>query len=168
MKSDSIQLAWAGAMIGVLVLSATVFAGARPPARRSGESGTAEARAVFASDARAAAPETGDQALFFSEAAAVPVMAEEEAPRYSVTLRLEPGVDGRLFLCDAAGCPLEEIRAGAGEEAELGSLAPGQYSLYRGETELGRFRLQENAVLSQTKGLLRTDGKRLFLTAEDP
>ncbi len=171
MKNESIRLAWIGAVLGVLVLSATVFAKTRPPVRRDAGSGSGapEARAAFASEARAEGTGAAEKEVSFSEdEAAVPVMAEEAPRRFSVALRLEAPVKGRLFLCDAEGCPLEEISTDAGGAAALGPLVPGQYSLYRGETELGRFRLLENAALARAEGLLRTDGLSLVLAEDDP
>lgn len=152
MNSDSIRLAWAGAAIGLLVLSAVVFAGARPPARRE-DGGTGPALAE-----RMPGPTD-------FEGEAVAALAETEAAEpVTVVLRAEDPVPGeRLFLCDAGGCPLEEIEPGVGGETVLGPLTPACYGIWRGGTEIASFRLLRGAALDRTSGRLWTDGTVLYL-----
>lgn len=152
MNSDSIRLAWAGAAIGVLVLSAVVFAGARPPAQRE-ESGPGPALVEVMPGP------TG------FEGEAVAALAETEAAEpVPVVLRTEDPVPGeRLFLCDAGGCPLEEIVPDAGGETVLGPLQPARYGVWRGGTEIAAFRLLRGAGLDEASGRLWTDGTALYL-----
>lgn len=152
MNRESIRLAWAGTAIGVLVLSAVVFADARPPARR-------EERGTGTEPAAATAP-----ADFGGEAVAALAQESGGAEAFAVRLRAEDPIPGeRLFLCDAAGCPLEELEPDADGDAALGPLAPGSYGIWRGATEIGRFRLLADGALGETAGRLWTDGRFLHL-----
>ena len=152
MNRDSIRLAWAGTAIGVLVLSAVVFADARPPARR-------EERGTGTEPAAATAP-----ADFGGEAVAALAQESGGAETFAVRLRAEDPIPGeRLFLCDAAGCPLEELEPDADGGAALGPLAPGSYGIWRGATEIGCFRLLADGALGETAGRLWTDGRFLHL-----
>ena len=153
MKSDSIRLSWAGAMIGVLVLSASAFARTRPPARAGGHSETRAAETA----ATAELPVRG------TEAAALPVMAEQTT-RFRVAFRTaEPAPEERLFLCDAAGCPLEPLEPDPDGDGSLGPLAPGRYTLCAGAERIGAFRLLENGALAEAEGRAWTDGELLRL-----
>lgn len=167
MKSDSIRLAWAGALIGVLALSAFAAAGSAPP--RPSEDAAAVIATVPAASSRQEAGPPGGQAGDFEEEGgdAVPVMAQPtDRARFRVALRVEaPLPEERLFLCDRSGNPLEQIAPDRDGDAQLGPIPPGVYGIWRGSTELGSFRLLENAALAEAAGLLRSDGKLLFLPA---
>ena len=165
MKSDSIRLAWAGALIGVLAVSAVMAARANPSAAKAGPAAAVIATLPVGA-AEAGSPRPGDPAGGFgADPDAVPVMAEQtEAPVFRLALRVEGAIPGeQLFLCDAFGNPLEEIRPDDEGDAGLGPFPPGPYSVWRGAEELGRFRLLENAALAEASGLLRTDGELLYL-----
>lgn len=170
MKSDSIRLAWAGALIGVLALSAVAAAGSRPP-RASEQDAAAVIATVPAEPSRGADGPAGGQAGEFEEdgGEAVPVMAQPtEQRRFRVTLRVEaPHPGERLFLCDRAGNPLERIAPDADGDAGLGPIPPGVYGIWRDGAELGSFRLLENAAPAEATGLLRADGALLFLSARE-
>lgn len=180
MKNDSIRLAWVGALLAILALSASFFARVRPQARPAGSagagetaSGTADAARLreseaFGEEAAAAmatlpeqgsapAPRTGDKPETASGRGA------ETAPgRFSVRLRRGgAGTGERLFLCDGAGCPLEA--PDPDPEALLGPLAPGRYLLTDGGRELGAFTLGPDGALLESSGRLRTDGAGLIL-----
>lgn len=170
MKSDSIRLAWAGALIGVLALSAAAAARLRPPAAWPGAQ--TEPEGLLALETQSGQPGSrGEKADAFEEnGAAIPVMAEQtearqgEELRFTAALRVESPAPGkRLFLCDEAGCPLEELSPDPEGDAALGPLAPGVYLICEGQTELGRFRLLDNAALEGAAGQLWTDGERLYL-----
>ena len=91
MNPYSTRLAWAGAMIGVLALTATVFANSRPPGDQADSA--AETSLVQQADAQA-------------QTEAVAVMAPESTASgpFLVALRVEePPAAGRLYLCDANG-----------------------------------------------------------------
>ena len=174
MKTDSIRLVLAGGMIGLLVLSAAAWsavrgpAATRPPARagekaalasaeQPGDAGNGPTEAVFGEDA---AP------VFAGNEADASVVPENEAAAgpFSVTLRVTEAVWGeKLFVCDGAGCPLEEITPNRDGDQRLGPLAPGRYGVWRGGTEIGAFRLSGNAALGGTEGRLWTDGETLCL-----
>ena len=171
MNRDSIQLAWAGALIGVLALTAVFAAGLNPPAV-SGAPGEGSSAAAGLAVGREEASE-----------AAVPVFAEEPEPArrteepageeavgdpaagpFLVALRIPDPVTGeRLFVCGEDGCPLEQVLPDADGDAVLGPLRPGRYSLSRGDTEVGVFRLGDNAALTEAEGRLWTDGELLYL-----
>ena len=157
MDRDSARLTLAGALLGLLALSATLVAGLRPPAPREEASerlapAVSEALGPFASEA-------------------VPVLATEPAAEavsdagpFRFSLRVAEPVPGeRLFVCDGLGCPLEEILPDADGDALLGPLPPGRYGVRRGETEIGSFRLADNASLPEADGRLWTDGELLHL-----
>lgn len=149
MNSESKHLAWAGAALGLMVLSAGLFARSRPPARPP-ETGTGAALVELTAD-------------FEAEAAAV-LAQETQAGPFELELAVpDGGAAERAFLCDGSGCPLEEIEPDAGGTARLGPLAPGLYSVCRGSRELGRFRLSPEGTPAETAGQLWTDGTRLWL-----
>ena len=155
MNSYSIRLAWAGAMIGVLALSATVFANARPP----GEETAPEA--LLAAETAVQSTEPAPEAV---AAMAQAETASAPAGPFLAALRLGEGVETRrVFLCDAWGNPLEELPPERQRELTLGPLEPGVYSLWRGGEKLGSFRLLENAALAEAEGQLWTDGELLHL-----
>lgn len=159
MDRDSARLTLAGALLGLLALSATVVAGLQPPPARS----PAEA---------AASAQSGPVGGFPSEAA-VPVLATEpetpaetgsDAGPFRFSLRItEPVPDEKLFVCDGLGCPLEEIRPDADGDALLGPLPPGRYGVWHGQTQIGSFRLADNASVPEAEGRLWTDGELLHL-----
>lgn len=167
MNRESAQLALAGAMIGVLALSATVFAQLHPPEL---EETTAVLAAVLETAARNPEEEN------WSNREAVAVMAELEAPKdastagpFSVALRVPDPIPGeKLFVCDGLGCPLDGIEPDWDGDAVLGPFAPGCYSVQRGQTEVGSFCLQSNASISETSGRLWTDGELLYLERYSP
>lgn len=165
MNSDSIRLAWAGAMIGVLALSATVTARSIPP-RTEAPPASEAAAPVLAASLPPAGTETGlDPAGEFYEEAggAVPVLAEQTDFRVALRLGESAPREG-LFLCDSLGCPLEEITADRDREAALGPLTPGQYGICRAAGDsLGSFTLTQSAALEAASGQLWTDGELLYL-----
>ncbi|MBO4419187.1 MAG: hypothetical protein J5789_05135 [Oscillospiraceae bacterium] len=159
MNRESLSLALTGAMIGVLALSASVFARLHPPKH---EETTAALWARPEESQPSPFPESG------TGPAALPVLAgldpeEETAPGpFLVSLRVPDPVPGeRLFVCDGLGCPLEGIEPNREGEAVLGPLAPGRYTVCRGQTEAGYFRLYDNASLGETGGRVWTDGEQL-------
>lgn len=189
MNSDSIRLAWAGAMIGVLALTATMAARSRPPTvRRAGET----TAALLAAESRQASEPAGAGDFFDPEGEAIPAMAEQtkteqskteqtkteqtgaeqseaeqagaEAGPFAVALRVtEPILGERLFLCDGSGSPLEELEPDEEGDAVLGPLPPGRYGVCVGAEEIGSFRLLANAALDEAAGRLWTDGELLHL-----
>lgn len=145
MNMESKRLVLAGAMIGVLALSATVFAESRPP-------GDPAPTTAPAWEARG------------QEAAAVMATEAPQAGPFYAALRVEEGGDpDRLFLCDGAGNPLAPVEPDEAGDAVLGPLYPGEYLLCRGLTEAGAFTLLDNAALTGTRGLVWTDGELLHL-----
>lgn len=164
MNDESIKLAMAGAMLGVLVLSASLLArslprtGAGTPTELTAAEGlpapTGPPGTPEAVEAMARPPELFESDLIGPFAAALRV--EAEAPR------------DRLFLCDEAGNPLEEVFPDKAGDAALGPLFPGCYSLWRGGQRLGSFRLLKNAALEDAEGQLWTDGELLHLEAFVP
>ena len=176
MKTDSMRLVLAGGMIGLLVLSAAAWQAVRGLATPPEEPETG-ARAV----SQAAEP-VGEAALVTREAdstaerteaafgeAAVPIFAEDDtaaepAGPYVVALRVTEAIWGeKLFVCDEAGCPLEEIAPDRDGDQSLGPLSPGRYGVFRGGTKIGSFRLFHNAALGETEGRLWTDGELLYV-----
>lgn len=167
MNRESAALALAGVMIGLLALGGVTFARLHPPEPEESAAipGLGQETAQPAS-----APEYG------AEEPAVPVLAEPEpfdadptAGPFSVSLRVPDPVRGeKLFVCDALGCPLEEIEPDPDGAALLGPFAPGSYSVQRGQTEVAAFRLLDNAALCETSGRLWTDGELLWLERFTP
>ena len=152
MNEYSTRLAWAGAMIGVLALTATVFANTRPPEKT-------DSTAASLPPALVAEDVTHTEAL-----AAVMAPETETAGPFLVALRVEAlPLEGQVFLCDANGSPIEEVLPDGDGDATLGPLVSGVYTLWRTGTELGRFRLLQNAALDETRGQLWTDGELLHL-----
>jgi len=95
--------------------------------------------------------------------------ALREDGRFFVSLRADPDAGAEaLLLCGADGEPLQTVAPDADGDAELGPLRPGSYSLYDGETELGKFLLAENAAILRADGRLWTDGELLHLAAQPP
>lgn len=164
MNSDSIRLAWAGAMIGVLALTATMAARSRPPTVREAGKTTAE---LLAAESRQATDPAGAGDFFDPEGGMIPAMAEQtgaEAGPFAVALRVtEPILGERLFLCDGSGSPLEELEPDEEGDAVLGPLPPGRYGVCVGAEEIGSFRLLANAALDEAAGRLWTDGELLHL-----
>ncbi len=162
MNKESVRLALAGATIGVLALSATVFARHCPPEREESAAALAAERETVS----AAVP-----AESFAEGEAVPVLADLDpagddpnAGPFMISLRVPDPVPGeKLFVCDELGCPLEGIEPDRDGDAAVGPFAPGRYSIQRGQTELGSFRLHDNASLSEATGRAWTDGELLYL-----
>lgn len=160
MNKESVRLALAGATIGVLALSATVFARFCPPEREESAALAAERETL-----PAAVP-----AESFAELDAVPVLADLEptgddpnAGPFLISLRVPDPVPGeKLFVCDERGCPLEGIEPDREGDVAVGPFGPGRYSIQRGQTELGSFRLHDNASLSEATGRAWTDGERLY------
>ena len=150
MNEYSTRLAWAGAMIGVLALTATVFANTRPPEKTDPTAATLP-------------PALAEEAAY-PEAVAVMAPETETAGPFLVALRVEAlPLEGQVFLCDANGSPIEAIQPDGSGDATLGPLGSGVYSIWRTGTELGRFRLLQNASLDETRGQLWTDGEVLHL-----
>lgn len=153
MDRESKALTLAGAILGLLALSATAAAGLRPPARSP------------------VPPEVSVSAAAAETEEAVPVLATEpsvqfspDAGPYYVSVRVtEPVWGERLFVCDGMGCPLEELLPDRDGDAELGPLAPGRYGLWQGQTRIGSFLLADNAALPEAQGRLWTDGELLHL-----
>lgn len=156
MDRNSTWLALSGVLIGVLALTAAWAAGPGPTERGSPAEG--ESRAVPAAVAAERLSEPED---------AVPVLASgepEDPGPFLVALRVaEPAPGERLYLCDEAGCPLEEILPDREGDATLGPLAPGRYRITWGQTEIAAFRLLVNAALESAEGRLWTDGELLHL-----
>ena len=164
MNDESIKLAMAGAALGLLVFSASLLAQSLP--RRESEAPTeltvpegllAPTGPPAATEAVEAMAWPGD--LFESELIgpfAAALRVEAEAP------------EDRLFLCDAAGNPLEAVFPDKAGDAALGPLIPGDYSLWRSGQRLGAFRLLKNAALEDAQGQLWTDGELLHLEAFVP
>lgn len=150
MNRESMRLAWVGAALGLTVLSAALAAKNHPPARQA-ETGTS-----------AALPAQTE--VFEAEAAAVLAPESEAVGSFAFTLQaVELPPEPKLFLCDGAGCPLEEIVFDGSGAADLGPLSPGRYGVFRGNTELGGFRLPDSGAPAETTGRLWTDGTRLYL-----
>lgn len=155
MDRNSIRLALTGVLIGAVALTAALAAGRKP----AGEERAPDPAAVLREDTEEAAPVL---------ATAAPAGSGDESPGeagpYLVALRAEDPEPGeRLYLCDAAGCPLEEILPDRDGDAALGPLAPGSYQVCREQTQVGAFRLQDNAALTGAEGRLWTDGELLHL-----
>lgn len=154
MNSYSTRLTWAGALLGALVLSATVFANARPP-----EAARTETTAAVQVLETVREPEAME-ALAPESTAAGPFM---------VALRVgELPLLGRTYLCDKAGCPLAELEVDRDGDGVMGPLAPGLYTLWQDGQELGGFRLLENAALDRVSGQLWTDGELLHFERFTP
>ena len=200
MNRDSFRLALTGVLIGALALSATVTARLIPPARvedgpeaalRAESAPEDEAVPAMATEAppteaalTEAAPTENAETAPAPDTEAETAAGEADDPTagpFRVALQIPDPIPGeRLFLCDALGCPLEEVTADREGDAVLGPLAPGRYGLWRGETEAGSFRLKRNAALADAAGRLWTDGEvlrlerfvpgtvRLYCTVEDP
>lgn len=160
-------LALAGMLIGLLALSATALAKLVPPAEETPTAGLQEAGRLVGT----AGPEE-----LRTEPAAIPVLAEQEAPEedpdagpFRVSYRVRDPVPGeKLFVCDGLGCPLQGIEPDQKGEGVLAPLDPGRYSIQQGQTEIGRFRLGSDARLSETAGRVWTDGERLCLERFTP
>lgn len=151
MNEYSTRLAWAGAMIGVLALTATVFANTRPPEKTDPTAATLP-------------PALVEEAAHTEAVAAVMAPETETAGPFLVALRVEAlPLEGQVFLCDANGSPIEAVQPDGSGDVALGPLRSGVYSLWRTGTELGRFRLLQNASLDETQGQLWTDGELLHL-----
>lgn len=168
MNSDSIRLALAGAMIGVLALSATVLAKASPPASQAEPTMLYAAEAPVpvraAQDDRTAETADNGKVYYEGDGGAVPAMAAQDAGPFTVAVRVDEPVWGeKLFVCDEMGSPLAEIIPDADGDAVLGPFAPGRYAVCRGTEEVGAFQLLENAALSSAEGRLWTDGELLHL-----
>lgn len=178
MNNDSMRLVLAGGMIGLLVLSAAAWRAVRGPAaadpsRASDrEAGIAASLAPDAEHAAAVATlpkgerrETAEETEAAFGAEAVPIFGEDvDAGLYLVALRVTEAVRGeKLFVCDGAGSPLEEIAPDRDGDQTLGPLAPGRYRVFRGEAEIGAFCLRSDAALEETEGRLWTDGELLCL-----
>ena len=165
MNNDSMRLVLAGGMIGLLMLSAAAWYAVRGPAPRAP---AAPARNETGELVPASGPRTEEHGTEPTEAAfgedAVPIFAGDEAGPFAVALRVPEAVWGeKLFVCDGDGCPLEEIVPDRDGDQTLGPLPPGRYGVYRGQTEIGAFRLHGNAALGETAGRLWTDGELLYL-----
>ena len=167
MNNDSMRLVLAGGMIGLLMLSAAAWYAVRGPARRAPAVPAQKETGEIAPVSEPPAEERGAEA---TEAAfgedAVPIFAENEtdAGPFTVALRVPEAVWGeKLFVCDGNGCPLEAIVPDRDGDQTLGPLAPGRYGVFRGETEIGAFRLCGNAALDETSGRLWTDGELLYV-----
>ena len=147
MNRESAGLVLTGALLGVLALSATVFARLFPPAREETVPAPAMSTAAFAAVRETAAPAVQEQTG--AEQEAVPVLE-------------------KLFVCDGLGCPLAGIEPDLDGDASVGPLPPGRYSIQRGQTEIGSFTLLENAALSEAEGRAWTDGERLYVERFTP
>ncbi len=162
MNKESIRLTLTGGLIGVLALSAAMFASRYPPQEET-------LPAILAGEPESAA--VVDWPEGETEEAALPVLAESdpeavdpEAGPFFVTIRASDPIPGeKLFLCDSLGCPLEEIEPDREDKAVLGPVAPGRYSIQRDRTEVGSFRLEGDASLSDGTGRVWTDGEQLWL-----
>lgn len=174
------RLVLAGGMIGLLVLSAAAWRAVRgsapqAPARASDPAAVAVSRASDREGGEALASREAGGTAEPTEAAfgenAVPIFAEDAtaeegsaAGPFVVALRVTEAIWGeKLFLCDGTGSPLEEIPPNRDGDLSLGPLAPGRYGVFRGETEIGAFRLYGNAALGEAEGRLWTDGELLHL-----
>lgn len=160
MNRESMALTLAGGLIGVLALSAGVFADLHPPKAEPLPAGTAETAETASAVSRM---EADDPAL--------PALAEQDADAgpFSVAVLASDPIPGeRLFVCDSLGCPLDEITLDGAGKAALEPLAPGSYSVQRGRTEVGSFRLEEDGSLSETAGRVWTDGEQLRLERFTP
>lgn len=180
MNRESVLLALTGAMLGVLALSAVLAAKLhpRPPAAEpeasallgggpAGESGfeDGEAVPVMAEDAPETPPEAGEP----TASAETEPRDEPSAGPFYVALRVPDPIPGeRLFVCDGAGCPLDAVLPDRNGDAAAGPFPPGRYSVCRGETEIGRFRLRDNAALDEAEGRLWTDGELLWIERFSP
>lgn len=187
MNRESVSLALAGVLLGVLALSATLFARLHPATR---EALAADPAASTAALAAAQEPLAGTEAFTAarepasaagveeSEAAqeVVPVLATcdpaadgaEDAAFFVALTVPDPAPGEKLFLCDGLSCPLAGIEPDQDGDATLGPFPPGRYCIQCGDTELGHFRLLENAALSEADGRAWTDGERLYLERFTP
>ena len=162
MNKESMALTLAGGLIGILALSAGAFAELHPPkaetlpAALAGETEPASAAAWMAGEASdAALPVLAEPE---------PAVGETEAGARSVAVSASDPIPGeKLFVCDSLGCPLEGIELNGAGKAVLGPFAPGCYSVQRGQTEVGSFRLEADGSLSETAGRVWTDGEQLLL-----
>ena len=162
MKRESVLLTLAGVTLGVLALSASMLARLHP---LTPEESTAVLAAEWETLPAVLPAET------FADAEVVQVMAEldptEDDPNagpFLISLRVpDPAPGEKLFVCDEMDCPLEEIVLDQDGDAAVGPFAPGRYSIQSGQTELGSFRLHDNASLSDATGRAWTDGERLYL-----
>ena len=183
MRNYSITLAVLGMLIGVLALSATAFAKARPPEPEAPpavvltelppeEAGTpertADPLAFLLKDQRLRLLRRLAELVRPLLGQALPASAAREteppAGLFRAALRVEDPEMGRLFLADPDGNPIEKIITDKDGDAALGPMAPGRYSVTMGRAVLGSFRLLDNAALSEADGLLRTDGELLYLS----
>lgn len=174
MNRESAGLVLTGALLGVLALSATVFARLFPPAREETVPAPAVSTAAFAAVRETAAPAAQEQTG--AEQEAVPVLAAcdttaeapEAGPYYVAVAVPDPAPGEKLFVCDGLGCPLAGIEPDLDGDASVGPLPPGRYSIQRGQTEIGSFTLLENAALSEAEGRAWTDGERLYVERFTP
>ena len=164
MKTDSMRLVLAGAMIGLLVLSAAAWSAVRGPAATRPPARDGDGAALISAERPGTAGAEPTEEVFGE--AAVPIFAGDEtsAGPFPVTLRVTEALWGeKLFVCDGAGCPLEEILPNRDGDQTRGPLAPGRYGIFRGGTEIGAFRLRGDGSLGETEGRLWTDGTILCL-----
>ncbi len=165
MNHDSMRLVLAGGMIGLLMLSAAAWYAVRGPMPTPAAAGNETKEVALASGPREKESRAETTEAAYGEAA-VPIFAEDEpdAGPFTVALRVPEAVWGeKLFVCDGSGSPLEEIIPDRDGDQTLGPLAPGRYGVYRGQTEIGAFRLHGNASLGETEGRLWTDGELLYV-----
>ena len=148
MKRESIRLVCLGALLGVLTLSAALFAG---PGGGGGETRAA---------GTAVPAESVDAPALTEE------VAEVFAPQALCSPALRVESDGpvrRLWLCDLHGNPYMEIDVDGARQAVLGPIPPGRYAVTAGTEALGTFQLAGDAALTETTGRLWTDGTVLHL-----
>lgn len=185
MHSYSITLAVVGMLIGILTLSATAFAQARPPEEAAAEPPVVLTELPPPDRALPTPARTWAEALLRrqsayllkqlrslvpSNAGQAPSEPDEDpaaADRFLAGLRAEGPEAGALFLADADGNPLQRIQLDRDGDAALGPVAPGRYSVTRDGVLLGRFRMLDNAALTEADGCLWTDGELLYLSAEN-
>jgi hypothetical protein len=167
MNRESVSLALAGALIGALALSATIFAHLHPPKREE----SASAPVGMQSETPAEAWEEGPVVPVLAEQDPAEDLVEEDpaAGPFQVHLWVPDPIPGeKLFVCDRLGCPLEGIEPDENGEVILGPLPPGRYSIWAGQTEVGSFRLRGDAALSDTAGRVWTEGRLLWLERFTP
>ena len=164
MNDESIKLAMAGVALGLLVFSASLLAQSLPRKQAAAPTELTVPEGLAAPTGPPAATEA-----VAAMARPAELFESELIGPFAAALRVEAQAPAdRLFLCDAAGNPLEAVFPDKAGDAALGPLIPGAYSLWRGSQRLGAFRLLKNAALEDARGQLWTDEELLHLEAFVP
>lgn len=161
MNRDSLRLAWAGTLIGVLTLSAVAAADLTAAESRA-------LREAAAATEPAAVTETAAPADFSAEEAAAEVFAPAEA-LCSCALHVSAADPAPAYeVLDLRGNSWGSLTPDRNREAAVGPLPPGRYQLFCGGEAVGSFRVTEAAVLTEAGGRLWTDGRLLWLEDFSP